>query len=1298
MHVQQHRSESMAFSFYSYILLLMSLHHCRGGSTLAPDNSILVPPIKYDAPDDCQWWIRDGSNGITPDEVALICKLRTINSEFDTTNFSVIPSEHTTSLRIECNEELMSKSSINDRSFAHLTKLRELTLANCKLARWSSDTLAGLANLRNLTVKTKNTDWPTMSLDVGKGSFEPAKLLERLDLSTNNIYNLPSGVFCPLSNLVFLNLSENRLQDVSDLGFREKAAPPPPPQPLVSGQEELGQPISRFDSLCSLNIQTLDVSYNHFVLLPTLGFSTLKRLKDLYLNNNEISMIAERSLHGLKQLQIFDLSSNRIVSLPVDMFRDCADSITEIYLQNNSINVLSPELFTNLNQLMSLDLSFNQLTSAWINKDTFSGLIRLVLLNLSHNSIARLDASMFHDLYTLQILNLQNNQIESIQPDTFAPMSNLHTLKLSSNKIKSIDVYAFNGLYVMSYLSLDYNMIERLHPDVFKNCTGLQDLYLSSNRLSVVPAALRDMHLLRTVDLGENAISEIDMIHFRGLSKLYGLRLIGNKIKKVTNRSLSSLPALQILNLARNKIDHVDQSAFAMNSNLQAVRLDDNLLKSIEGIFINVPSLQWLNVSDNQISYFDYNLLPPNLQWLDVHKNNISELHNRDHLENTLKIQIFDASFNKLVKVTPVSIPNSVELLFLNDNLIKTVEPHTFLKKLNLTRVDLYANQIAEMELNALALTPVEMRRSLPEFYIGGNPFQCNCKMEWLQRINKLDHLRQHPRVMDLDSVYCRLLYNRDKVFVPLLEAESTQFLCKYKTHCFAVCHCCDFDACDCEMTCPQNCTCYHDDSWSSNIVECSSAGYTSMPTKIPMDATEVYIDGNQFGELSSHSFIGRKSLKILYANHSNIVSINNHTFSGLKRLTVLHLESNFIKQLLGYELVHLESLRELYLQNNQISYIDNGTFLGLKLLEVLRLDGNSLVNFHVWQLTMNPYLVEITLANNRYSCECDYMNQFKAWLKTNTGKVIDYEKILCLADNKTATFSPPVMHYNKSTNCANFFGSHLLIEHHMMDDYIFLLLMTLMIFIFAVAVVCCLFAHRKSIKLWMYSRCGIRICYKTTHFEEFDKDKLYDAYINYSIKDDAFVTQALAPGLEQNPTRSYQVCLHYRDFNISSYVSDTIIEAVESSRRTIIVISKHFVETEWCRFEFKSALHEILKDKSHKIILIILGDVLQKDLDPDLRLYIKTNTCLQWGEKQFWQKLKYAMPEVRRNTSLKSVHSLSHHHQRSSVNVYASTGNFEPALPEPPPPVKLLPFLQHPNNLQAARSHRILAEQPLWA
>ncbi|KAG8296038.1 axis elongation [Homalodisca vitripennis] len=1221
----------MSVNYYVSLILLYWL-----GRTVRSSEEQTVPPLRYDAPDDCQWWVRDSASSNTAgDEVALYCKLRTINSEFDTTNFSVIPSEHTTSLKIECNESMLSKSSLDDRSFAHLTRLRELILESCKLGKWPSGVLAGLRDLRNLTVRTRNTDWPTMSLEIAADSFSPVRQLERLDLSSNNIWSFPDNVFCPMTNLVSLNVSRNRLQDVGDLGFREKT---PPPQPLISTQDEATDPGPDGRPApvpCTMDIQTLDTSWNHFVLMPNNGFSALRRLKELYIHDNEIAMVSERALAGLKVLQIFNLSNNKVVALPSELFRDCADVVKEIYLQNNSISVLSPGLFAELNQLLALDLSRNHLTSAWINGGTFSD--------------------------------------------------------LSYNKFTYLDAYALNGLYVLSLISLDNNILEGIHPDAFRNCTGLQELNLSGNQLKSVPLALRDLRILRTVDLGENLITSLDDPGFHGMTNLYGLRLIGNQLTNISKDTFSDLPSLQILNLARNKISKVENGAFDSNTNLQAIRLDANLLTDINGLFTEVSSLLWLNISDNRLEWFDYALFPRGLQWIDLHKNFVSELGNHYGLESELKIQTLDASFNKLTKVTASSIPNSVELLFLNDNLITDVDAHAFVKKVNLTRVDLYANQIVGMNLSALLLSPVSPDRLLPEFYIGGNPFQCDCGMEWLQRINTLDH-RTHPRVMDLESIYCKLLYNRDRMYVPLIEAEPSQFLCAYKTHCFALCTCCDFDACDCEMICPTNCTCYFDGSWSANIVDCAGSGYTQMPSRIPMDATEVYIDGNNFGELTSHSFLGRKNLKILYANNSNIAAIYNHTFSGLKRLTVLHLEHNHIKELLGFELTSLENLREVYLQGNKIHFIDNRTFIGLQQLEVLRLDGNRLTKFAVWQFSSNPYLVEIGLSGNQWSCDCKYLQDFRSWFTDNFAKIVDANNLYCVINNRTNLMGPPIKDLN-GTYCATYIsGSRGMVGRYVINDYIPFLFLTFCAFVASIVLVCGLFFYRRELRVWIYSRCGLRMCYKSTPFEEEqDRDRLFDAYVSYSVKDDAFVSQMLAPGLESGDP-AFRLCLHYRDFNVSAYVADTIVEAVESSRRTIVVLSKNFLHSEWCRFEFKSALHEVLKDRRRRMIVILLGDIPQRDLDPDLRLYLKTSTCIEWGDRLFWQKLRFAMPDLRKTGTSRRL-------PRPPPPLYEHSSSLPPP-PQPPPGKLLPPFLHHPSNLQVA-SHRDSTRrmtQPLWA
>ncbi|XP_067613440.1 toll-like receptor 6 [Eurosta solidaginis] len=1215
---------------------------------------------RYDAPDDCHFLPAAG-----PDhpEIALTCNLRTVNSEFDTTNFSVIPPEHTVALHVLCNDEIMAKSSLEARSFSHLVRLQELSIQYCKLAKFNRYVLEGLTQLRNLTLRTNNILWPTINFEIEANAFAMVKNLERLDLSSNNIWSLPDNIFCALNGLSSLNMSENRLQDVNELGFRDHsrdqansgggAEHSTVATPEITTTKRQQSSSSGSTSSCSLDLEILDVSYNHFVLLPANGFGMLRRLRVLQGNNNEISMIADKALSGLKNLQIINLASNKIVALPSELFAEQSGSIQEVYLQNNSISVLSPKLFSNLDQLQALDLSHNQITSTWIDRSTFVGLIRLVLLNLSHNKLTKLEPEIFTDLYTLQILNLRHNQLENIVADTFAPMNNLHTLLLSHNRLKYLDAYSLNGLYVLSLLSLDNNALIGVHPDAFRNCSSLQDLNLNGNQLKTVPLALRNMRLLRTVDLGENMIAVLEENAFKGLGNLYGLRLIGNYLENITMNAFKDLPNLQILNLARNRIAVVEPGAFEMTSSIQAIRLDGNDLSEINGLFSNMPSLLWLNISDNRLEHFDYAHVPNTLQWLDLHKNRLGELSNRFSLDTQIRLQTLDASFNQIQRISPSSIPNSIELLFLNDNLLHIVDPDTFMHKSNLTRVDLYANQISTLDIKSLRILPVHELRSLPEFYIGGNPFTCDCNIDWLQKINQIKS-RQYPRIMDLETIYCKLLNNRERAYIPLVDAEPKHFLCTYKTHCFAVCHCCEFDACDCEMTCPTNCICFHDQTWSTNIVECSGASYTQIPRKVPMDTTELYIDGNNFIELPGHTFLGRKNLAVLYVNNSNVQYLHNTTFSGLRRLTVLHLEDNRIAEVRGDEFNNLENLRELYLQNNHITSVGNVSFQALRKLEVLRLDGNRLMHFEVWQLAHNPYLVEIGLADNQWSCECSYLMRFRTYLAQTAEKIVDAARVSCVYNNATS-----VLREKNGTKCTLREDELTTYAHASeIEQLLPLLLVATCAFIGFFVLILGVFCYRHELKMWAHSNCIVNMCYagrNTLGFvESVDKERLCDAYFAYSLQDEHFVNQILAQTLEHDI--GYRLCLHYRDVDINAYVTDAIIEAVESAKQFILVLSKNFLYNEWTRFEYKSALHEMVKRRK-RVIFILYGDIPQRDIDMDMRHYLRISTCIEWDDKKFWQKIRIAMPHLRKRPITGNCLT-----SRSGVNIYASAHEYQPA------------------------------------
>ena len=87
-------------------------------------------------------------------------------------------------------------------------------------------------------------------------------------------------------------------------------------------------------------------------------------------------------------------------------------------------------------------------------------------------------------------------------------------------------------------------------------------------------------------------------------------------------------------------------------------------------------------------------------------------------------------------------------------------------------------------------------------FLVSGNPLLCDCTLQWT-----LTSLT----VADMRDVTCS---HQDQAgpSVSLVSASREQFLCHYTVHCFSLCKCCGFLACDCRMDCPEMCTCLHDE------------------------------------------------------------------------------------------------------------------------------------------------------------------------------------------------------------------------------------------------------------------------------------------------------------------------------------------------------------------------------------------------------------------------------------------------------------------------------------------------------
>jgi hypothetical protein len=95
--------------------------------------------------------------------------------------------------------------------------------------------------------------------------------------------------------------------------------------------------------------------------------------------------------------------------------------------------------------------------------------------------------------------------------------------------------------------------------------------------------------------------------------------------------------------------------------------------------------------------------------------------------------------------------------------------------------------------------------------------------------------------------------------------------------------------------------------------------------------------------------------------------------------------------------------------------------------------------------------------------------------------------------------------------------------------------------------------------------------------------------------------------------------------------IADNIGNAINKSHRTILLLSKEFLQSSWCHYEFQQVHYKVMREGEGRLIVVLMGDVSANRIqDRQLRSYVNSHTYLQRGEKLFWEKLVFSMPEKR--------------------------------------------------------------------
>jgi len=1133
-------------------------------------------------------------------------------------------------MRIQCSDVFFFESQLRSDHLGSLNQLRQLEISYCKIRQLPPRSFVGLTRLRKLSIHTHNSDWTSLSLQPDYEALVGLDLLETLDLSDNNMQLMPAGLLCPLVNIKTVNVSHNSIKDLMDLG--------------LDGGGGGGSEVSPLDNNCQapVGLETLIVTDNGLTTATPGALATLKKLKELNLARNRLGVLVQSTFDGLSKLESLDLSFNKLAALPPNIF-NATPKLTTINLANNSIGTLDIDVFKGLSELQLLNLSGNSLDENWIKPGIFSGLERLVVLDLSSNHMSRIDSGLLQDLYALQVLDLGHNHIHTVTPSgAFLAQKNLHILVLAHNQLEMLEHQTLSGLHVLHSLALHHNKLHSLHQSSLKNCTALEKLSLNNNFLTEIPKAIHSMPNLKNVDLSANVIGVFKRESLQGLPKLKALKLSQNELSRIGEGAFKEAPNLQHLDFSANRFLSLDQDTFTGLNDLQSLNLAENQIEDINGLLTSQANLKWLNLSQNHLAWFDYAFIPPVLEWLDIHDNGVDSLGNYYALRDNYALKYIDARQNKITGLEVLSVLPSVEELRLQDNMIGHIAANTFLGKPNLTAVHLQSNRLSTLEMASLMVS-ISPTKEPPKIYLANNPLVCDCRLSWLKQLHPrsggggglsgdptVQHALQYPEVADLDQASCAVVnqtdinetYNKSVVRV-----QPDEFLCRYTTHCLTLCMCCEYLACDCQMTCPDGCNCFHDSSWNANIVQCSNGDHSKVSPLVPMDATALHLDGNNLTTLRTGMFLGRNRLKKVYLNRSKVSKIQNQTFAGLSELRLLDLSYNELTQLYGFEFEGLSMLRELYLQHNKLVSIADRTFKGLKQLSALHLDSNLLIAFPVWELgNAGGRLSQLTLSSNWWQCECEFVRKFRVFIDDNIEAIPDANNIKCTSSQLGGGLG-------KGQQCTELMSSNY---HSQVlgENFVPVLIGIVVLSLTLVIVLVAIYRLRDSFRIWLHAKYGYRLCLRKSKMkgglgqqQALNKSSLsvgsqnavlFEAVVLYSQKDDHNIVGHLANQLEPE----YRLYMHHRDTSAGIYTSEAFKSALTASLSHIVVLSQAFLTTEW---------EQVKELVLTNCIVIISDDVTREDIlrNADLHKFIKlAKHSINWNDGAFWRKLRYYLPD----------------------------------------------------------------------
>ena len=825
------------------------------------------------------------------------------------------------------------------------------------------------------------------------------------------------------------------------------------------------------------------------------------------------------------------------------------------------------------------------------------------MVDCSHAEISQLPEYIPQN--TVKLV-LANHKISGLLTDSFSGCHLLTQLDLSNGQLRYIQSKAFHSLVSLTQLDLHDNSIDfasdiAVTTDAFEGMTKLKELFIDHNRLSNNSLLRNDLysHLTNLRLLRIDLPATVSMVkNYTWLRQLMRLEIYGS-LKYVSNISFVSFYESNItyLGVHSNQLEDVDTMAFAPFTKLHTLNLSFNKPLGFENV-----SKAWYGLRDTQVSVLDLTEIAP----YDVQLISVQRLF--FHRLSVLNISELSANGNRILRVESgllQALPNVRRLSLATNNLcfVRNLMVEIIkLKRLYYLNVD---NQILRT-LKKRDLTATVMNEKLQTL---------NSTVSSGVQLKTKSAFSGEKGYKPTEEIYGEYILGSFPIMLPrcLKELHMAQSF-SVKQH-------------EAPMVFILGKTRLLFVNYSGNgFTEWKRPWIFAIP---PRKLIIVDLSRNGIYILSKHAFkyacryFGKLFLSGNYLGQQLANDIYGETFEKCTELLLLDLANNNIRSLPENVFKHQTKLAYLNLSMNSLRSFDISINIMLN-LNLLDLSSNlfQYLDLYALQSISHHTRLSIDLSNNPLLCDCQSL-EFLYWAWENKNILLNFDHYECIFLEHRVQASGGNNELKNFTYLYDTILPKLAIScrsrEWIMYSFFAFLLCILAIIISTVA-----YRHRWEIKFFF-----MRFRYRHSNYMQMMLDSEYyeyAAFVSFDVADLDWVENYLKPQIDSPDCRLY---LYTEHFGIGESIEMNVQRALEVTRKTILLLSRSSIRSQWCLFEARMAFQKCIDRGIDTIVPILLESIAEEEIPRELRVYLTDYVYLKWPDNsadeqlEFWNKLK---------------------------------------------------------------------------